>query len=793
MNDSEKQALCLKLLKTDDEDIIEQILKNLGFLDDATAWKPLGDIVDNQSIVGNQANHAVAALVEKIVNSIDAILIDECLKHDIDPRGKHAPQSVTEAIEKFFEIENGDYSKCTANVRNQLSMRIKLIATGEKTSPCYTLIDTGEGQIPDKLSKTILSLPGTSSSSKSRIPFVQGLFNMGGTAVLPYCGKPGREKHYQFVLSKRDPSLVDADGRWGFSIVRRKRPDAKHTSSTYQYLCPGGKILSFEAKNLPIAPGTYPIPYEKPLEWGTCIKLYNYKIGSYATNVLLDLLYELGRYLYRTAIPFRLYETRPYNSNYYDTTVSGLAVRLAENSSKIHEEGFPADANVHVPEIGDLPITIHALKKEYRDSKYIGDEAVIFILNGQMHAHLDSDFLRSEKVDKTYIDKDVMIIVDCTNIPDAFREDLFMPDRFRLRDGPHTRLILDQLRVTLRDHPGLKNLNMKRREDSLKEQFADDKPLKEIFSKLVTRAPTLADLFSLGASIEKPSNFDYKLDKKHPYKGEYFPSFFRLKGDQKVFESPINRSVTVTMETDAPNDYFSRSRDKGKGPYINPKSFITNFSLWEGIAKLQIKPKKQKEGEIIPVEVEITEKSRKEPFLMKFTLKITEHKDKSSPKPKPENKENESEESIDGEATINEPHHHGRTKVLTNEGDPQPSLNLPQIIEVNRDDPNWKELKFDESSGVHIKKVGEDYDVYINMSNEYYQNEYRSAKGGEQLLVKNQYKYGLVLASMAMVFKMSTKGMEDGIYEKVEVASRGIAMTIVPLIRTLGKSFAKKL
>ena len=63
-----EKELCLHLLKTETEEEVITILKNYGFWEDRSAWKPYGDMQNNRSIVGNQQNSAVEALVDQKTN-----------------------------------------------------------------------------------------------------------------------------------------------------------------------------------------------------------------------------------------------------------------------------------------------------------------------------------------------------------------------------------------------------------------------------------------------------------------------------------------------------------------------------------------------------------------------------------------------------------------------------------------------------------------------------------------------------------------------------------------------------
>ena len=65
---------------------------------------------------------------------------------------------------------------------------------------------------------------------------------------------------------------------WGFTIVRRVDPEKGIRSSSYKYLAPKGQIMTFDADELPLLPGSYPNANQNLLQWGTFIKLYEYQM-----------------------------------------------------------------------------------------------------------------------------------------------------------------------------------------------------------------------------------------------------------------------------------------------------------------------------------------------------------------------------------------------------------------------------------------------------------------------------------------------------------------------------------
>lgn len=829
--DKANNEFLLSLLQAEDEQEVAKILGPL--LSNDKSWKPLGGRWGNQNIVGDQQSDSTAALVENLVNSADAILIDRCMQEGLLPKSQSEllPQSMSEAMERYFGMKGGDPNSISSDDRIKMSENIGVVATGDKKYPSIACFDKGVGQNHSEFSGTFLSLPGTKDEpEKTGIPFVQGLYNMGSTGVLPFCGNPKNDYNFKLILSKRDPNLKDADGKWGFTIIRKIPPQKKHSSSTYVYLVDSdGEILTFETDSLPILPSKYPNPYGVPLGWGTYIKLYNYQLQK-PSIIVLELLYELSHQLFRPAVPIRIYERRLgfESSHTLSSTMHGDVVRLKENENKIMEKGFPKTYPISIPDIGDLSVTIYILKKSERGKDWLGvggSHRVIFTVNGQMHESKRQEFLGNEKVDKSYLAPDLLVIVNCDNMTDLAREKFFMPSRDRTRTNEVRTEIEQQLQDLLKNHDGLIELNNQRRALELEEARSDKKPLKSLINKLIKRSSAFSRLFSIGEEIEQPYDFKWKKAKRKPYEPSYVPSFFRIKDEKKIFEIPPNRGVSIHIETDAPNDYFTREKDQGKGPYILPRKFSNNQTLWNGMMRVFLKPKDVlKIGTEIPVSITIKDKSKDEPFELKFTIKIVSKKE-SHPTSKIDiwslektyniddiikwqekiwislqddnigNQPDSSPDSWSVKESIERDKNFGRTKIEIEGGKPQPMRALPPHTFVKKDDDdNWKTYEFDEGTGVHLIPNGDSFDFFINQDNKYYQEELSHAKSGEHELLQEQYAWGLILQCLAMIYEIKEKkpNMDSTeIAQMVTLASRGIAMSVIPTIKELSKNILR--
>ena len=192
MNDRETRELSLTLLRADTEADVIKTLKDARYWDDPKAWRLYGDRDGNYATIGNQQSRPEAALVEKIVNCVDARLMNECLRHGVDPESDKAPPSIRHAVSRYFEGRElqgeigGTVQSWPLTRQREQSQYITVAATGARTAPSIIIADCGEGQTPARMPETFLSID---RSNKLRIPFVQGKFNMGGTGVLKFCGQ----------------------------------------------------------------------------------------------------------------------------------------------------------------------------------------------------------------------------------------------------------------------------------------------------------------------------------------------------------------------------------------------------------------------------------------------------------------------------------------------------------------------------------------------------------------------------------------------------------------------------
>lgn len=822
MNINTIKELCLSLIKADTEEEVITILRDTAYWDNPDAWRFYGDYENNYNTMGNQQSRPEAALVEKLINSVDARLMNECLVRGFAPESSAAPQTIRDAVAAFYDdspnsADAGLIREWPDGKRREVAKGITLAVTGLKSPgyPCFTISDCGEGQTPQMMPNTFLSL---TKSNKLRIPYVQGKFNMGGTGVLKFCGR----NNLQLIVSRRNPQILNGnctdpgDLNWGFTIVRREDPEGGRRSSVYTYLAPlnsennpnRGDILNFYNDVLPIFPERQNA-YARTSEWGTLIKLYEYTT-KYRTSLFRKggLLRPIDLLLPVIALPIRLHECRDFGGHggSYDTTLTGIGVRLEDDRAQNLE--FPPDSSLIRVSGEQMTATIYAFKKD-KAQTYRKNEGIIFTLNGQTHGHLTTDFFRrTKKVGLSYLSDSILVVVDCSKFSGRAREDLFMNSRDRLSWCELRFEIEHALEELLRHHQGLRALKERRRREELESKLEDSKPLESILESLLKKSPILSSLFLQGNRVSTPFKTSKVQAQEKPFEGHRYPSYFKFKGKeygtQLCRDCRINQRCRITFETDVVNDYFSRDIDQGEFSIVllsdNRASSVDSYTinLHNGIATLNLQlPLACHIGDELHFETTVTDRTRIEPFENSFTLLIKEIEDTVPNKKRPRQQPPSDEDGDDRDTPT--------------------GIQLPNIIKVyeNPEDgkKGWDDVplgSFDKYSALRIIDQGElvengngsdqeIYDFYLNMDNLYLKTELK-AGNQEPKITNAQYVYGMVLSGLALLqnekVKKTTTDSEENetdderhevnIEDKVEEFSRAIAPVLLPMINHLG-------
>ena len=96
------KQLFLALFNCPDEQAVESIIEQEPAVFAQANWKPLGGNENMYGVIENQQASPIAALVEKLTNSIDATLMRKCYEAGIDPTSAAAPKTMEEAVKQFY-------------------------------------------------------------------------------------------------------------------------------------------------------------------------------------------------------------------------------------------------------------------------------------------------------------------------------------------------------------------------------------------------------------------------------------------------------------------------------------------------------------------------------------------------------------------------------------------------------------------------------------------------------------------------------------------------------------------
>lgn len=703
------------------ENEVEKVLKRYSLLNSPANWRPYGGNESNFSVVENQQASPIPALIEKITNGIDAILMRRCIEEGIDPRSEEAPRTIEDGVNRFFpDHKNWDLGK----ERSIQAERLQILADGPRMNTSLIIYDDGEGQLPADFEKTFLSLL---SGNKNEVHFVHGKYNMGGAGAIAFCGK----KRYQLIGSRR----FNESESFGFTLVRRhpltQEEDRRKKATWYEYLVINDQIPSFSCTEMALG------LHERKFTTGTILKLYSYDLPSGSRSVISrDLNQSINEYLFSPALPVFTIDTEeryPKDRN-LQRPLYGLKRRLEEDDSKYVETHFSEQINDD--KFGSYRVTCYVFKarvddknvKETRDTIrrefFKNNMSVLFSMNGQVHGHYTSEFITRSL--KFHLLKDyVLIHVDCTDIRTEVRGELFMASRDRLKDGDESRLLRDLLTRLL--SKGRLGKIHKDRKASITVESKDAEELVRNITRNLPIRNELAELLNQTFKIDDKRNGQRrekaretrqkKANDEPAFSPERYPSFFSIdvpsRNGQEIpmVSLPIGGERTVKFSTDVEDQYFDRiddpgelqiglldvspnDQDGGDKPGL-PKEIdailsVTKSSPHNGTIHVLVKPTQEvKVGDAIKLQASLSgpDKQRDQIFMVKI----------SAPEKKPK-----------------EP----------KKGDqPDNRLGLPRLHmvykEPHKDGPTWDDLNsipMDHDVVVYPLVDGEALsDVYINM------------------------------------------------------------------------------
>ena len=729
------KKILFDLYNAPDADSLYNTVVSYG-LDSPNYWKPYGANFNNAGTFENQQSSPENALVEKLTNSIDAILMKECMVRGIDPKDKtdaNVPQTINAATKLFFNVDNGKWENIIASDRNKIAQDIQIILTEDRKTPNVAIYDNGEGQNPSNFENTFLSI---ARGNKNDVPFVQGKYNMGSTGSLVFCG----EKHrYQMIISRRNPNLNDSDGLIGFTLLRRHiltpEEEPKYKLTWYEYLVIEDKIPSINETTLDLG-------LNKTLfSSGSVVKLYSYQLTR-PSDATLDLWRELNPLLFETALPILIYENRGFGGHSSTKPMLGNRTRLALDSNE-HIE-FQKSFQINVFN-SNIPIQVYIFNRKTKNTEFILGKSVIYTLNGQTQGSETKSFI-SQDLGFRNLREYMLVCVDCSQIGTTARQELFMASRDRLKQGKFYTELRQSIIDLLSNDTHLRQKEQEYKGRAFKETGEDKDMVQSLFSKLKSNQD-IKKMFSgnngafsfFTKKVKRPVPPEQHKDekKKESKKLKRYPTILKIKGFEKSSENFVKvirkgGKGKIILETDVENTFLSRSDDAGSieittldfgkhggngGGHHLPSEDSTKLRVQfsgpcEGEMEVMIEPREEAEvGDSIPLSIKMIS-SAGEHEVIAF-IKID---NEAAPTKKPKEK------------TVEEP-----------------ELSLPKLTRVvqNSDDPNQaKWTDYDMTSDTIVKTQinsnGAIEEVLINMDSNLVKK-LINAKGANIERVRNKY------------------------------------------------------
>lgn len=747
------ESLFLELFNAGTEFEVDKIISKYPEIFNNENWKPIGGTESNFSIIENQQSNPIAALVEKVTNSIDATLMKKCLELGIDPKTSKAPKTMDEAIETFFgrDAKNWDLK----SFRRNQSEEIQILADGPTKDSAVIIYDNGEGQHPENFESTFLSLM---RGNKNEIRFVQGKYNMGGSGAIVFCGKKG----YQLIGSKR----FDKSGKFGFTLTREhplsKEEQAFKKNTWYEYLTINGEIPSFEFDKIDFR------LYNRSFETGTIIKMYSYQLKG-VSGFAQDLSQNLNEFLFKPVLPLLTVDRKERypNNLVLEATVFGLQRRLEDENNYV-EDWFSETYSDNI--FGNMKVTCYVFKskREKRTVKQTKDDirgayfkngmSVLFSMNGQVHGHYTSEFITRGL--KFNLLKDYLLInVDCSNLKYEFRKELFMASRDRLRQGDESNKLREFLRSKL-SKSKLSDIN-KDRKESIGLESEDTQEMVKSFAKNLPKDGELFKLLQNTLKIEEKkktsnptSNTPQKLQKvEKEFKPERFPSFFRLfnrKDESQTFNVPIGGEKSLKFETDVEDHYFDRTEEPGE-----MQISVLNYKRKENKSSGGSAAGKGELGATELLDIVVSSPN-------KGSIKITFNPNTELR----QGDEIELKASLKGPGEtfqdeilflkIVDPETPAKVKVEEPKDDLE-SLGLPELVKINQKD--WGNLNFevDHKTVMYPLAAGDKLEkIYINLDSTVFLN-HRKKLGNEEQIAVAQRRYLASVYFHALFLYMTTK------------------------------------
>lgn len=568
--------------------LIERATRTLSVSEAGALWedlerfgaahvRPVGDRWGNRGLftaAGGMFDHK---LVELVTNMHDAVIVS-AVAHRPGTKALSALEQATEFSSPRAAVRELFTQRSRTDLANEARVELHLAGAEGEHRRLRSIVfrDFGVGMTPGELPSALFRV---GSSRKDGVLWQQGAFGRGGLTVLPNCAA-------WVVVTRKTPLLLGPheDDRVTLAVVRWIRVGNRQTdTAVYQVTSPwehDGDValpLAFPAEQCDFRPGTHlgVIAFEAEGIW----------VSRLGDERSLDTL--LDTRLFEPALPVSLVTPALGARDERVTVLRGLGRRLADNPRPDRSEGREELPFMHDRTTYRLPIRYYLFPAGdigARRRFVARDHALIWISNGQVHAHWTAAEFRQKTRLPKLADR-ILVVVDTDALPLPLRTCLFTADRTELLRNADAVRLEEELVAFLDDWEDLWRANNELIRDAIRRSNSDRSTIG--VARRISRAVRVR------AGTSRPSNPDSGRRRSV----RHVPPPRVLLDDPTELAGPAEVVVTrgrtkgVYLSIDAIDDFVPRQADLRvvcTHLDVDPDSDITLGRLRNGRIRLAI-------------------------------------------------------------------------------------------------------------------------------------------------------------------------------------------------------------
>jgi hypothetical protein len=536
-------------------------------------WLPVGGRGNNQSTI-NMGTDPAAGLVERITNSIDAVLdlewYEQGCPNDID--------SPRLAAQKWFNLQEGKLRNIKdASAKNVQELARRIIVTLKDSEredfPTVEIRDHGTGIKGEEFSRTILSLNDDNKINKLH---QMGAYGQGGSTALSF-------NTFTIIIS-RPHKLLKKGNSTSFTIVRFNDGGlGQRKLGWYEYcVSENGTPFSIDVQ-------------EEKFNPGTMIRHIGMDLGKYTaklTGPTSSLWYLAHHFMFDTVLPFTISGERQKDLTKGRTenrSVLGNNRRLTLGGGDEKDlTQYKRDAALTFRD-GKVTLyywvlTIEGDKPWDRIKNYtLPSQPILITFNGQKQGFLSNSIIKQD-LKLPFLEKYLVVQIECDQLDNESKRQLFSSTRESTRDTSIKKELEKLVIDTLEADDELKRLDKERRDRYLKKD--ETEALDKLRKRLASRINAYLKATGGGKGVKATDTGETVKTKKQPQiPVNDPPTFIQITTPQNK-EVYIGKTFSVKFKTDAhpnlftnPDWFFAVIEPHSFGSYTGSARVVDGYGI----------------------------------------------------------------------------------------------------------------------------------------------------------------------------------------------------------------------